>query len=269
MAPPTDPVPARIRRVRKELHDTFTLELEPGIRFRPGQFTMVYRYGVGEVPISISGDPSEDVLVHTIRAVGPVTRAICALKKDDVLGIRGPYGAGWPLEEARGRDVVIVAGGVGIAPLRPAVYSILRERDRFGRVALFVGARTPKDLLFGKELEKWRGRFDLDVHVTVDSAKPGWRGDVGVVTRLLPRAAFDPASAVAILCGPEIMMRFAAQELRTRGMDAGRIFVSMERNMKCALGFCGHCQFGPTFVCKDGPVFPWSRVEGWLKIREL
>lgn len=269
MDQPTSPVPTRVRRVKRELDDTVTLELEPGIRFRPGQFTMVYRYGVGEVPVSISGDPAGDGLVHTIRAVGPVTRAICALKKDDVLGIRGPYGTGWPLEEARGKDVVIVAGGVGVAPLRPAIYAILAERDRFGRVALFVGARTPKDMLFAKELEKWRGRFDLDVHVTVDSAKPGWRGDVGVVTRLIPRASFTPATTVAMTCGPEIMMRFAAQELLARGVPAAQIYVSMERNMKCALGFCGHCQFGPEFICKDGPVFPWPRVERWLKIREL
>jgi NAD(P)H-flavin reductase len=261
--------------VRRELTDVRTLELEPlddegPISFRPGQFTMVYVFGIGEVAISISGDAAQPgVLVHTIRAVGAVTRAACAARKGDVLGIRGPYGQGWPVEAAVGRDVVIMGGGLGFAPLRPLVRAIVAKRNAFGRVVLLVGARTPTTLLYARELARWRARFDIEARVTVDAGGPTWNGEVGVITTLVPRATFDPGKTTAFVCGPEVMMRFVAADLVQRGVSATSIFVSLERNMKCAVGVCGHCQFGPDFVCKDGPVFPYARVAAALRIREV
>ncbi len=269
------PRPFRVTRVRRELGDVWTLELQAAddggpVRFQPGQFTMVYVFGIGEVPLSISGDPLKpDVLVHTVRAVGTVTRAVCAAKKDDVLGVRGPYGEGWPVETALGRDVVIIAGGLGLAPLRPLVRAIMARRSAFGRLVLLVGARTPASLLFARELAHWRARFDLDVRATVDAGDPTWNGEVGVITTLIPRATFAPATTTAFVCGPEVMMRFAAADLAHHGVPPDRIFLSMERNMKCAVGVCGHCQFGPAFICKDGPVLSYARVEASLRIREV
>ena len=269
------PRPCRVRAKRRELEDVWTLEIDPPDgderpAFLPGQFNMIYAFGIGEVPISISGDPARPgPFVHTIRAVGAVTKALCAVKKGDFLGLRGPFGSSWPLDQARGKDVVLVAGGLGLAPLRPAIYSILADRARFNRVAILAGARAPKEVLFAREMERWRGRFDLDVRVTVDRADPDWRGDVGVVTTLVSRASFDPANTVALVCGPEIMIRFTAGELTSKGVPPQAIQVSMERNMKCAVGVCGHCQFGPEFICKDGPKFPWSRVEALLRVREM
>jgi NAD(P)H-flavin reductase len=264
---PMLPSPYRIARIRSDTQDTFTMHLEPAdgapcIRFAPGQFNMVYMFGVGEVPISISSDPDvTDKLQHTTRAVGTVTRAMRKLKKGDVIGLRGPYGTPWPLEQAVGHDVVVVAGGLGLAPLRPALYRLVAHRDRFKRLALLYGARSPEEILFRSELERWRGKFDFSVHVTVDRATPAWRGNVGVVTTFIPRIPFDPSSAVALVCGPEVMMRFAMMELERRGVAPDRIYVSMERNMKCAVGFCGHCQFGPSFICRDGPVYRFDRIE--------
>ncbi len=269
------PRPFRVTRTRRELPDAWTLELEPAddggpIRFAPGQFTMMYAFGVGEAAISISGDPAApDVLVHTVRAVGAVTRAVCGARRGDVLGIRGPYGAGWPVEAAVGRDVLVLAGGLGAAPLRPLVHAILRRREAFGRVSVLVGARTPPALLYAKELARWRARFDLDVRATVDAGDPSWSGEVGPITTLVPHARFEPDRTAAFVCGPEAMMRFVAADLVRRGVAPASVFLSMERNMKCAVGVCGHCQFGPAFVCKDGPVFPYSRIEGALRVREL
>jgi NAD(P)H-flavin reductase len=257
----------------RETHDTFTLELAPGddgFAFQPGQFNMLYAFGAGEVPVSISGDPGRPrKLVHTIRAVGPVTRALGRLRAGGVVGVRGPFGQPWPLQGATGKDVVLVAGGIGLAPLRPALCEIAARRRDFGRVVLLHGARSPEDVLFRRELARWRASADIAVSVSVDRASRGWPGDVGVVTALIPRAPFDGANAVALLCGPEIMMRFAADALARRGVHGERQFVSLERNMKCAVGFCGHCQFGPSFVCKDGPVFSYARVRGLLSLREV
>ena len=269
------PQPFRIRRVKRETHDTFTVELHPlnganGFAFAPGQFNMLYLFGMGEVPISISGDPQqEETVVHTVRAVGTVTRAMRALKVGDTLGVRGPYGAAWPVQEAAGNDVVIVTGGIGLAPLRPAMLAVLAQRERFGNVVLLYGARTPQDMLYKNQIMKWRAQFDLQVHVTVDRALGDWRGNVGVVTTLIPKAAFDPYHTTALVCGPEIMMRYAVRELEARGIPDENIYVSLERNMKCAIGLCGHCQFGPTFVCKDGPVFRYDRIRKWFEIREV
>ncbi|MCK6578355.1 MAG: FAD/NAD(P)-binding protein [Anaerolineae bacterium] len=265
----------RVEYARWDTDDTFSLELArvDGATippFEPGQFNMLYVYGVGEIPISISGDPARrDLLVHTTRAVGTVTRAMSTLKVGDSLGVRGPFGTTWPVDAARGRDVVIVAGGIGLAPLRPAMYRILAHREHYNRVVLLYGARTPGDVLYRKELEQWRAHFDLDVFVTVDRATGSWRGSVGLVTSLIGRAPFDPLNTAAMVCGPEVMMRFTAAELEKRGVKGDLIYVSMERNMKCAIGLCGHCQYGPFFICKDGPVFPYRRVQHLLSKWEI
>lgn len=276
LSDPMAPSPFRVQRVRKETYDTFTLELDPphsaanGFSFAPGQFNMVYVPGVGEVPISISGDPGRpDTLVHTARAVGTVTNKLCARGRGSMVGVRGPFGTSWPVEEAAGNDVVIVCGGIGVAPLRPALYHIMAHREKYGRVVLLYGARTPDDLLYKTELPKWRGHFDLQVEVTVDATSNGWRGNVGVVTTLIPPARFDPDNTVAMVCGPEVMMRFTLLELERRGVPAENTFISMERNMKCGVGFCGHCQFGPTFICKDGPVFRFDRIQPIFAKREI
>jgi NAD(P)H-flavin reductase len=265
-AEPMLPRPYRVQRVRNDTHDTFTLEIAPaegtnGFACAPGQFNMLYVFGVGEVPISISGEPGRSQpLQHTTRVVGTVTKAMRRLKRGAMLGLRGPFGSGWPLDAAVGRDVVIVAGGIGLAPLRPALCRLMEERDKYGRAVLLYGARTPEDILYRRELERWRGKFDLEVYVAVDRAGSGWRGNVGVVTSLIAHAPFDPTNALAMVCGPEVMMRFTVMELERRGVASDRVHVSMERNMKCAIGFCGHCQYGPTFICKDGPVFRFDRI---------
>jgi NAD(P)H-flavin reductase len=269
------PLPYRVLRRRRENHDNWTLELEPvdeGIDpIAPGQFTMLYAFGVGEVPISTSGDleRSGATLVHTIRAVGAVTKALCAAKPGDVIGVRGPFGNTWPVEQAAGRDLVLVGGGVGLPPLRPVIYHALLHRSDFERVLILYGGRTPDDLLFRRELERWRGRFDLDVDVIVDAARSDWPGKVGVVTRLIPPARFDPVNAVAMVVGPEIMMRFTAKALIERGLEPEHIWISMERTMRCGIGLCGHCQLGPTLICRDGPVYRWDDMERLLEVPEL
>jgi NAD(P)H-flavin reductase len=264
----------RVTGSTRETGDTWTLTLEPldrsnPLAFAPGQFNMVYAFGAGEVPISISGDPANpEPLVHTVRAVGAATKAICDSKSGTVLGIRGPFGTDWPVDAAEGVDVVIVAGGVGLAPVRPIVYEVLARRDRFGRALVLYGGREPEQLLFAAEMGAWRER-GLEVDVTVDIASGTWSGKVGVVPSLIARAGFDAGAAVAFICGPEAMMRFSAEALLDRGVDSGRIYVSMERNMKCAVGRCGHCQLGPEFVCRDGPVFSYERIRHAFRIREI
>ncbi|MEJ2720393.1 MAG: FAD/NAD(P)-binding protein, partial [bacterium] len=218
----------------------------------------------------ISGDPLDPMpVIHTVRAVGPVTRALCSLGKGDVVGLRGPYGSPWPIRESAGNDIVIVAGGIGLAPLRSAIYQLLAQRDGYGRLVFLYGTRTPRDILYRRELERWRSRFDLDVEITVDHPGEDWYGRVGVVTTLIPFTNFDSFDTTALICGPEVMMRYTVAALRNRGVSSDHIYVSMERNMKCGIGLCGHCQFGREFVCKDGPVFPFSRIESVFKIREL
>ena len=272
---PMLPMPYRIQRVRQETDDTFTLELIPadsgdGFSFAPGQFNMLYVFGVGEVPISISSDPSGSPQIqHTTRVVGTVTKAMRLLKRGDMLGIRGPFGTHWPVEEAVGHDVVIVAGGIGLAPLRPALYRLMAQREKFRKIVLLYGTRTPEDILYRRELEQWRGKFDLEIQVTVDRAASTWRGNVGVVTTMISRAPFDPSNTAAFVCGPEVMMRFTVMELQKRGVAAQRTYLSMERNMKCGIGLCGHCQYGPVFTCKDGPVFSFDRIATLLGRAEV
>ena len=269
LADPMVPEPFRIDRVKQETEDTFTLGLVPDeanaeFAYLPGQFNMLYVFGVGEVPISISGDPSETSrLEHTTRRVGTVTTAMGQLRAGDMIGVRGPFGTHWPVTEEVGRDVLIVAGGIGLAPLRPVLYHLMAQREKYRKIVLLYGARSPEEILYKRELERWRGKFDLEVQVTVDRGSSAWRGNVGVVTPLVARAPFTPSNTIALLCGPEIMMRFAVNELQKRGVAAERTYLSLERNMKCALGFCGHCQYGSMFVCKDGPVFRLDQI-AWI-----
>ena len=266
----------RVASARRELSDTVTLEIIPleGQRpvYDPGQFNMLYAFGIGEVAISISGRASArggNAFVHTVRDVGAVSGALTRLGEGDVLGVRGPYGVGWPVAEAAGADLIFVAGGLGLAPLRPAIYHVLDNRAHYGRVVILFGTRNPAEMLFRSEIEAWRAILDIEVEVTVDHADPAWHGNVGVVPDLLPHAEFDPREAVAFVCGPEVMMRFTASGLIGAGVAPERIHLSMERNMKCAIGLCGHCQFGPHFVCKDGPVMRYDRIAGIFALREV
>jgi NAD(P)H-flavin reductase len=268
--PWTQSPPWRVTANRRESHDTVTLELEPRepFGFRPGQFNMLRVPGIGEVPISISGDPSAPGPVsHTIRGVGAVTHALCTARPGDEIGVRGPYGTSWPLAEAEGGDLVVVAGGIGLPPLRPAIYHALAHRGSFGRLVLLYGARTPSDLLFAGQLAAWRAM--IDVAVTVDTADRAWHGNVGVVPDLIGRARFDPGNSVAFTVGPEIMMRFTVRALLAVGLPEDRVFLSMERDMQCAAALCGHCQLGPFLVCRDGPVFRYRPLARWLGVREL
>jgi NAD(P)H-flavin reductase len=262
--------PVRIVRTRRETEDTVTLDLDASFTFLPGQFNMLYAFGVGEVAVSLSGDPGESSrVVHTLRSVGMVTEAIARMRAGDVIGQRGPYGSPWPVELAQGRDLVLVAGGLGMAPLRPVVYEALRHRSRFGRVTLLYGARSPEDIVFRKEVERRAWGKDISVQVTDDHDGAGWRDRVGVVTALIDTLAMDPARTVAFVCGPEVMMRFAARALAARSVATEHIWVSMERNMKCAVGLCGRCQYRESFVCKDGPVLRLDRIASIFDRREV
>ena len=260
------PTPFRVRSVREELSHTFTIELEPPegeFHFEPGQFTMVYAFGIGEVPISISSSTSEtSSLQQTIRRTGAVTHALgTVIPGRHHVGIRGPFGTPWPMEQAKGRDLLIVGGGIGLAPLRPAIYHALENRDDYERVVVLYGTRTPDDILFETELRRWGDRTDITTLITVDAADRGWYGAVGVVTRLIGRVGFDPSNTTAMVCGPEIMMTVTAERLMEGyAVAPENIYVTTERNMKCGIGICGHCQFGSKFICTDGAVFPYDDV---------
>ncbi len=274
-ADPMMPRFLRVRRAVKETHDTVTLELDDAQAapaFAPGQFNMLYVFGTGEAAISISGPPARpQTLIHTIRGVGSVTAPLMSIRRGGVLGVRGPYGSAWPVEESAriGADVLLLAGGIGLAPLRPVIYEILRRRREFGNLIILYGARTPADMLYRKELAQWRSSPGVTVKMIVDRAAAGWSGRVGVITDLLGAVEFDPAETIAMACGPEVMMRFCYRDLLRRGVPPQRVYMSMERNMKCAVGLCGHCQLSPVFICKDGPVFRADRIEPLLGIREL
>lgn len=265
----------RLRDVNRETPDTFTFHLGPeedSMRFAffPGQFNMLYAFGVGEVPISICGDPLiQDTVTHTIRVVGAVTKAMNKLQPGDPVGVRGPFGRGWPMSETAGRDVVLIAGGIGLAPLRSVIYEMLNRRNQISRLVVLYGTRTAEDILYREELNEWSDDSRLEMFTTVDRATAGWRGRVGVVTQLIPRAPFNSHNAVIMICGPEIMMHYTILELQSRGVPEDKIFVSLERNMKCAIGFCGHCQYGPEFICKDGPVFSYAQVKRFFETQEI
>jgi NAD(P)H-flavin reductase len=272
-ADPWLPHPFRVTSVREDTHDTVTMDLEAvdgrELAFAAGQFTMLSAFGVGEVPISISGDPGRpELLTHTVRDVGWVTKALCGVDAGHVLGVRGPYGQGWGVSDGAGGDVVVVAGGIGLAPLRPAVLEVLAAREDYGRVTLLYGARTEADVLYDDELDRWAAA-GIDVAVTVDRATTAWTGQVGLVTELIPRARFDPARTLVLACGPEVMMRYVADTLVHCGVPSGKVRLSMERNMRCGIGLCGHCQLREFFVCVDGPVFTLDQLRPHLGHREL
>ena len=241
----------------------------PGV-FEPGQFNMLYLPAIGEAAISLSSLPQADGrLVHTVRTAGNVTGALAALGPGDTFGLRGPFGTGWPVVECRGRDVVLVAGGLGLAPLRPLIELILKEPDDFGQLTILCGARSQEHLLYRDQYAAWSDG-GARVEVTVDRATPGWSGHVGVVPLLLDRTPLPrPRETTVLLCGPDVMMQYALRSARDRGVAPERIWLNMERNMNCAIGLCGHCQFGPQFLCKDGPVLRSDRLAPFLPVKDL
>jgi NAD(P)H-flavin reductase len=269
------PVPYRVASRVVENADSVTLRLEPeresvGVAPpAPGQFMMVYAFGVGEIAISVSGLAVDGVITHTIRAVGAVSAALCAAESGAIVGVRGPFGTSWGLEEAAGRDLIVVAGGVGLAPLRPVVLGVLSQRERYGRVVVVAGARTQREFLFGAELAAWQQHPDLELHQTIDVPIHGWLGETGFVTEPLRRLTLHSGRTTAFLCGPEPMMAHSARALRDKGVAAQNIRVSLERNMQCGVGWCGHCQLGPLLLCRDGAVVGYDVAEPLLEVEEL
>lgn len=268
------PTPWTVRRNWDETPGTRSFDIAPADGstpvFTPGQFNMLYMPGVGDIPISVSAHSDDGKgLVHTIRAVGAVSSALCELSDGDWIGVRGPLGRGWPVDSVADSDVVVIAGGLGLAPVRPAIQSLVRDKERTRKNVVMYGARTPSDILFRENLFQWAVSGDADVRTTVDRDEPGWNGNVGVVTSILGRAEFETETAFAFVCGPEVMMRFAVFDLLGRGLSADRIFISLERNMHCGIGLCGHCQLGPKFICTDGPVFAYSEISDLLTARQL
>jgi NAD(P)H-flavin reductase len=269
------PVPHRVRARTVENFESATIWLEPTEQRlaspEPGQFMMLYAFGVGEIAMSVSGvSPSVDgAIAHTIRSVGAVSMALHNAGVGTLVGVRGPFGTDRGLESCAGRDLVIVAGGCGLAPLRPVIVQVLAQRSRFGRVAMIAGARTPQHFLFRAEAAEWTQNPHLDAELMVDATEPGWAGQVGLVTDPLRRLALDPGRTTALICGPEPMMRFSAAALMEHGMAANDIRVSLERNMQCGIGWCGHCQLGPLLLCRDGPVVGYDVAAPLLRVKEL
>ncbi len=270
-SPSWTPEPWRVIRVREDNAEVVTLEVEPQKKSyertaQPGQFYMLYVFGIGEIPISLSSIGAQ-TLQFTVRRVGAVSEALARLKVGGILGLRGPFGVPWPLDAPR-KELLLIAGGVGLAPLKPVIEKALEERNRWTAVHVLYGTRDPSHILFAGEAQLWQQR-GLNMLVTVDSARVGWTGPVGVVTKLLDQIQWHAEATLALICGPEIMMRFSADKLLQAGLGPEQIYFSMERNMKCALGFCGHCQYGSHFICKDGPVLRYDRIAGYLRIKEL
>ena len=269
MSNPYRPAEAEIVERIQESSTVFTLRLrftDPGLHqrytFQPGQFNMVYLFGVGEVPISIVSDPEDERLYdHTIRAVGRVTRGLAQLRTGDRIGIRGPYGRGWPLARAEGRDVLIVTGGLGCAPVVSVINYVIKRRARFGRLIIMQGVKHSDDLLWRERYQQWATMADTQVVVAADKSGPQWPWRVGRVIEMLDEVELDPARTIAMMCGPEGMMKAAMTRLLQQGVAPQMLFMSMERNMQCAIGHCGHCQYGGKFVCKDGPVFSYDEVQ--------
>ena len=277
------PFETTLRWIKKETRDTATYalriksgEIRKSYRFSPGQFNMLYIPGIGEAPISISSSPADHDLLHTVRIAGDVTTSLSRLTAGSAIGMRGPFGKGWPLEELGDSDLMIIAGGLGIAPLRSVIRHVLKNhaekrsrRDSTLKRAILYGAKTPKDIVFRDEFPRYRDVFQ--VLLTVDKADPEeyWKGDVGLVTGLFDKISFHPLQTVVFLCGPEIMMQTTVRELILRGVPAEKIFLSLERNMNCGMGICGHCFFGPKFVCKDGPVFKFADIDELMGIKEI
>ena len=270
------PEPALIvakRSFGPEIHAYRLRLLDPTARprfdFLPGQFNMVYAPGVGEVAISISSDPDEEDLEHTIRIVGRTTRVIEGLEAGDVLGLRGPYGNGWPLLDSRFKDLLVVTGGLGCAPVTGAIEYVFRRRASYGHVTILHGVKKAADMVYQSRFEAWRREPNTTVLLTADQPDRAWRDRSGVVTELFDEIEIDAGRTIVLMCGPEVMMHYAIRHLRGRGVPDDRIFLSLERNMKCAVGVCGHCQLGPAFVCKDGPIFPLAKIERFFGVRGL
>ncbi|BBY08228.1 FAD/NAD(P)-binding protein [Mycobacterium noviomagense] len=269
------PVPYRVRSRVVESFEAASIWLEPVGQSvappLPGQFMMLYAFGIGEIAMSVSGVPrnADDAIGHTIRAVGAVSQALHDADVGTVVGVRGPFGTDWGLATSNGRDLVIVAGGCGSAPLRPVVLEALAQRSRFGRVMVIVGARTPEHFLFRQEVAEWAGNPLLEAELIVDAAGPDWPWEVGLVTEPLRRLTLNPARTTAFICGPEPMIRFCARELVQKGLAANDIRVSLERNMQCGIGWCGHCQLGPLLLCRDGPVVGYDVAGPLLQVQEL
>ena len=275
-APLLSPNWARVLSVESELADVVTLRvafedrgLQEAYSFQPGQFNMLYVPGVGEAAISISSDPADcSQIGHTVRLVGNVTREIGRLQAGDQLGIRGPFGSSWPMKKIEGKDVFIACGGIGLPPLRPVLHHIARNRQHYGKVTVLYGARTPSELMYQHEYAEWR-KADIQIEITVDRADESWGGRVGVVPMWFYQLRIDPKTTAVLTCGPEVMIRFVIFEALARRVRPDQIFVSLERNMKCGQGSCGHCQIGPYFVCKDGPVFAFNELQSFFNVEEF
>lgn len=267
------PFEAETVEIIQESSTIFTLNLRlvasedhKQYHFAPGQFNMLYLYGVGEVAISIVSDPEKkQVLSHTIRALGRVTKALQKLKPGDRMGIRGPYGRGWPLEQVKGKDVVVVTGGLGCAPSVSIINYILARREQYGHLSILQGVKHSDDFIFRKQYAAWQQSPNTDVHIAADQAGPKWPWSVGYVTDMIDKITLDPENTVAMMCGPEMMMSTAVNVLSKKGIPEERLYLSMERNMDCGFGQCGHCQYGGLFICKDGPVFAYSEIKELFK----
>ena len=250
------------------LHTQFTDDSLPCHTFHPGQFNMLYLYGVGEVAISISSDPAEcSFLSHTIRAVGRVTRALQRLQVGDEIGIRGPYGKGWPLVATEGKDVLIVTGDLGCAPTVSVIKYILARRKHYGALTILQGVKHSQDFIYRKQYEKWQQSPNVFVHIAADEAGPHWPWGKGYVTDMIKPLSLNPNETIAMMCGPEMMMRAAIAALGKKGIPEEAMYLSMERNMECGIGQCGHCQYGGLFICKDGPVFAWPQVKDLFSVK--
>jgi len=266
------PTPAEIINIIPETPDTKTFYFKPKAKLeepKPGQFTEIYIPGVGEAPVSVSGMESDGVIIQTVRSIGTLTEYLFKLGRGDLIGIRGPYGKGWPIEKLKDKDVLIVGGGIGLAPLRPVIKEVERNRRDYGRLSILYGARNPSLLLYRYEFDEYRKIPNSELLLTVDRADETWTGNVGVVTQLIPKASVDPRNAVALVCGPEIMMRFTVKALEKQGFKGNQIYLSLERRMKCGVGLCGHCQVGPYFVCRNGPVFPYWMIKKYFWVDQI
>jgi len=268
------PRPMRIESVTDETYNVRTFRLRPTngtkVEYSPGQFNMLYVFGVGEVPVTASSDPYQnEYLDHTVRAVGSVTNVMFTLKGGDHIMIRGPFGTTWPMEEMKGKDVMVVGGGIGLNPLKSVIIGVAKRRSDYGKLYVLHGARTPQDLLFTRDYDAWSKIPDSEFLLTVDTGDDAWKGNVGVVTTLFDKFEFDRSNTVALICGPEVMMYFTVNELTKRGFPTGGLYLSMERHMRCGLGFCGHCQTGPFFVCKDGPVFAYEKISKFFAVKQI
>jgi sulfhydrogenase subunit gamma (sulfur reductase) len=253
-----------IKNIKDQTRDvkTFSLSFADGKKntysFAPGQFNMLTQLGFGEAAISISSDPrTKEIIDHTVRKVGNFTEALFRLKKGDAIGLRGPFGKGWPMDEAKGKNILIIAGGIGLAPLRSVVMHVANNRANYGNLEILYGARNPGEMLFTDEFEQWRKIKNTNLLLTVDAVPPGekWNNTVGVVTVLFDKMLSKPKDTLVMSCGPDIMMHFGVQGLLKKEFREDQIYVSLERRMKCGMAQCGACQVGPNYVCKDGPVF--------------